>query len=146
MCLEILLRTWYLLPATKQLSGSLSPTLISNTSCVFCCVMDWVASNFSLYSSFQSSFGIMLFSALKFFFYLFILLTASEPKDADIIWTSIQVDEDTKKVAGIRDEQYINQFPFEACLVMKHHLAETIQKVRKARSSSCRCQCQLFFK
>lgn len=52
----------------------------------------------------------------------------SEPKDADIIWTSIQVDEDTKKVAGIRDEQYINQFPFEACLVMKHHLAETIQK------------------
>ncbi|KAK7328821.1 hypothetical protein VNO77_22945 [Canavalia gladiata] len=51
-----------------------------------------------------------------------------EPKDADIIWTSIQVDEDMKKATGITDQQYINQFPFEACLVMKHHLAETIQK------------------
>ncbi|MCD9560626.1 hypothetical protein HAX54_019343 [Datura stramonium] len=52
----------------------------------------------------------------------------TEPKDADIIWTSMQIDEETKKAAGINDEQYINQFPFEACLVMKHHLAETIQK------------------
>lgn len=57
------------------------------------------------------------------------LQTAKEPKDADIIWTSVQVDEDMKKVIGITDHQYINQFPFEACLVMKHHLAETIQKV-----------------
>ncbi|XP_052181367.1 uncharacterized protein LOC127794380 [Diospyros lotus] len=52
----------------------------------------------------------------------------TEPRDADIIWTSTQVDEDTKAAAGLTDEQYINQFPFEACLVMKHHLAETIQK------------------
>ncbi|CAN4109986.1 unnamed protein product [Withania somnifera] len=52
----------------------------------------------------------------------------TEPKDADIIWTSMQIDEETKKATGINDEQYINQFPFEACLVMKHHLAETIQK------------------
>ncbi|XP_061352507.1 uncharacterized protein LOC133297391 [Gastrolobium bilobum] len=51
-----------------------------------------------------------------------------EPKDADIIWTGMQVDEDMKKATGITDQQYINQFPFEACLVMKHHLAETIQK------------------
>ncbi|XP_057750987.1 uncharacterized protein LOC130969331 [Arachis stenosperma] len=51
-----------------------------------------------------------------------------EPKDADIIWTSEQVDEEMKKATGITDHQYINQFPFEACLVMKHHLAETIQK------------------
>ena len=55
--------------------------------------------------------------------------TAKEPKDADIIWTSVQVDEDMKKATGITDQQYINQFPFEASLVMKHHLAETIQKV-----------------
>lgn len=41
----------------------------------------------------------------------------------------MQVDEDVKKAVGLHDEQYINQFPFEACLVMKHHLAETIQKV-----------------
>ncbi|KAL3532696.1 hypothetical protein ACH5RR_006217 [Cinchona calisaya] len=52
----------------------------------------------------------------------------SEPKDADIIWTSMQVDEEMKKAAGLNDQQIINQFPFEACLVMKHHLAETIQK------------------
>lgn len=52
----------------------------------------------------------------------------NDMKEADIIWTSMQVDEDTKKALGIRDDQYINQFPFEACLVMKHHLAETIQE------------------
>ncbi|KAL5098334.1 hypothetical protein RYX36_002661 [Vicia faba] len=51
-----------------------------------------------------------------------------EPKDADIIWTCVQVDEELKKATGLTDQQYINQFPFEACLVMKHHLAETIQK------------------
>lgn len=37
-----------------------------------------------------------------------------------------------KKAAGLNDEQYINQFPFEACLVMKHYLAETVQKVKIA--------------
>ncbi|KAG9151061.1 hypothetical protein Leryth_002641 [Lithospermum erythrorhizon] len=52
----------------------------------------------------------------------------SEPKDADIIWTSAQIDEEMKKAAGLTDEQFINQFPFEACLVMKHHLADTVQK------------------
>lgn len=60
------------------------------------------------------------------------LFAANEPKDADIIWTSVQVDEELKKEVGITDDQYINQFPFEACLVMKHHLAETIQKVSSA--------------
>ncbi|CAK9138508.1 unnamed protein product [Ilex paraguariensis] len=53
---------------------------------------------------------------------------ATDPKEADIIWTSMQVDENIKKVVGIHDQQCINQFPFEACLVMKHHLAETVQK------------------
>ncbi|CAI0387820.1 unnamed protein product, partial [Linum tenue] len=52
----------------------------------------------------------------------------SEMKDADIIWTSTQVDEEVKKVTGITERQVINQFPFEACLVMKHHLADTVQK------------------
>lgn len=52
----------------------------------------------------------------------------NDPKEADIIWTSMQVDEETKKAVGIKDDQYINQFPYEACIVMKHHLAETIQK------------------
>ncbi|OVA10335.1 Tubulin-tyrosine ligase/Tubulin polyglutamylase [Macleaya cordata] len=52
----------------------------------------------------------------------------NDPKDADIIWTYMQVDEEVKKATGITDRQYINQFPFEACLVMKHHLAATVQK------------------
>ncbi|XP_057767163.1 uncharacterized protein LOC130987590 [Salvia miltiorrhiza] len=56
----------------------------------------------------------------------------SEPKDADIIWTSLQVDEEMKKAVGLNDQQYMNQFPFEACLVMKHHLAETVQKAHGA--------------
>ncbi|XP_004288983.1 PREDICTED: tubulin--tyrosine ligase-like protein 12 [Fragaria vesca subsp. vesca] len=52
----------------------------------------------------------------------------SEPKDAEIIWTGDQVDEDMKKAAGITESQFVNQFPFEACIVMKHHLADTVQK------------------
>ncbi|KDP33915.1 hypothetical protein JCGZ_07486 [Jatropha curcas] len=52
----------------------------------------------------------------------------TEPKDADIIWTSMQVDDEMRKATGITDQQYVNQFPFEACVVMKHHLADTIQK------------------
>lgn len=56
-------------------------------------------------------------------------IPASDPKEADIIWTSMQIDEETKKATGITDQQYVNQFPFEACLVMKHHLAETVEKV-----------------
>ncbi|XP_078433351.1 tubulin-tyrosine ligase isoform X2 [Wolffia australiana] len=56
----------------------------------------------------------------------FVLSTS--PKDADIIWTSRQVDEEMKKALGLGEHHYFNQFPFEACLVMKHHLAETIQK------------------
>lgn len=37
-----------------------------------------------------------------------------------------------KKATGITENQFVNQFPFEACLVMKHHLAETIQKVKSS--------------
>ncbi|XP_068660374.1 uncharacterized protein [Aristolochia californica] len=54
----------------------------------------------------------------------------SDPKEADIIWTGMQVDAEVKKAIGLKDHQYINQFPFEACLVMKHHLAETIHEAQ----------------
>ncbi|KAL6575373.1 hypothetical protein OROMI_012658 [Orobanche minor] len=56
----------------------------------------------------------------------------TEPKNADIVWTSVQVDEEMKEEVGLNDHQYTNQFPFEACLVMKHHLAETVQKAHGA--------------
>ncbi|KAL6507667.1 hypothetical protein OROGR_023862 [Orobanche gracilis] len=59
----------------------------------------------------------------------------TEPKNADIVWTSVQVDEEMKEEVGLNDHQYINQFPFEACLVMKHHLAETVQKLSKAHGA-----------
>ncbi|OAY66706.1 Tubulin--tyrosine ligase-like protein 12 [Ananas comosus] len=62
--------------------------------------------------------------------YIFILLAATDPKDADIIWTSLQVDQEVRNALGLNDHQYVNQFPFEACLVMKHHLAETIHKAQ----------------
>ncbi|URE49172.1 tubulin--tyrosine ligase-like protein [Musa troglodytarum] len=58
----------------------------------------------------------------------FVLTT--NPKDADIIWTSMQVDPEVKKAFELTDLHYTNQFPFEACLVMKHHLAETILKAQ----------------
>ncbi|GJN30454.1 hypothetical protein PR202_gb18762 [Eleusine coracana subsp. coracana] len=61
-------------------------------------------------------------------------LFANEPKEADIIWVGMQVDSEVKNALGLTDQQYTNQFPFEACLVMKHHLAETIHKVRLANN------------
>lgn len=60
---------------------------------------------------------------------MFYLHIATDPKEADIIWVSMQVDSEVKNAIGLTEQQYTNQFPFEACLVMKHHLAETIQKV-----------------
>ncbi|XP_074580605.1 uncharacterized protein LOC141837016, partial [Curcuma longa] len=54
----------------------------------------------------------------------------NDPKNADIIWTSMQVDSELKKALELADHQYTNQFPYEACLVMKHHLAETILKAQ----------------
>ena len=60
---------------------------------------------------------------------MFCLPAATDPKEADIIWVSMQVDSEVKKAIGLTDQQYTNQFPFEAWLVMKHHLAETIHKV-----------------
>ena len=61
---------------------------------------------------------------------VFFFRAATDPKDADIIWLSAQVDTELKTSLGLTDEQYTNQFPYEACLVMKHHLADTIHKVR----------------
>ncbi|URE47904.1 tubulin--tyrosine ligase-like protein [Musa troglodytarum] len=57
-----------------------------------------------------------------------LITRTTNPKDADIIWTSMQVDPEVKKAFELTDLHYTNQFPFEACLVMKHHLAETILK------------------
>eukprot|EP00898_Chlorokybus_atmophyticus_P006872 jgi/Chlat1/7186/Chrsp57S06843 len=45
--------------------------------------------------------------------------------DADIIWAGEQVDEEFCHKHGVTPQQYVNQFPFESCLVMKHHLATT---------------------
>lgn len=52
-----------------------------------------------------------------------------EPSEADIVWTHMQVDDEFRKAASLRSDQYVNQFPSESCVVMKHNLAETMQKV-----------------
>lgn len=51
-----------------------------------------------------------------------------EPSEADIVWTHMQVDDEFRKAAGLKPHQYVNQFPSESCIVMKHNLAETMQK------------------
>ncbi|EFJ22552.1 hypothetical protein SELMODRAFT_105046 [Selaginella moellendorffii] len=50
-----------------------------------------------------------------------------DPSKADIIWASWQVDEEACKAFGLNQDQFTNQFPFEACIVMKHNLAETMR-------------------
>ncbi|KAJ7296034.1 hypothetical protein O6H91_Y148000, partial [Diphasiastrum complanatum] len=55
-------------------------------------------------------------------------LLIDKPHKATIIWTGFQVDEVFKEAVGLQAHQYVNQFPFEACLVMKHYLAQTIQQ------------------
>lgn len=57
-----------------------------------------------------------------------------DPIEADILWASTQIEEDNKKTLGLRDGQYMNQFPFEACIVMKQHLAQTIQQAYGSQS------------
>ncbi|KAH7297146.1 hypothetical protein KP509_26G055800 [Ceratopteris richardii] len=55
-----------------------------------------------------------------------------DPVAADILWISTQIDDDLTRALGLRDDQFINQFPYEACIVMKHHLAKTIQQAHGA--------------
>ena len=62
---------------------------------------------------------------------------ANDPKVADIVWTSLQVDEEVKNVLGLSQFHYSNQFPFEECLVMKHRLADTIHMVFLLLPLSC---------
>eukprot|EP00249_Psilotum_nudum_P018481 c26826_g1_i1 orf=394-2997(-) len=55
-------------------------------------------------------------------------ILCDDASDADIVWTSMQIDEEIKRALDLKDCIYTNQFPFEACLVMKHHLADTVQQ------------------
>jgi hypothetical protein len=48
---------------------------------------------------------------------------------ADIVWTHMQIDDEFQKEVGLQRHQYVNQFPGETCFVMKHFLAQTVQKV-----------------
>eukprot|EP00271_Cylindrocystis_brebissonii_P001248 TRINITY_DN11574_c0_g1_i2.p1 TRINITY_DN11574_c0_g1~~TRINITY_DN11574_c0_g1_i2.p1 ORF type:complete len:348 (+),score=61.60 TRINITY_DN11574_c0_g1_i2:84-1127(+) len=54
--------------------------------------------------------------------------TVENPSEANIVFTSAQIDEEGLDATGGRVDLRVNQFPFEACLVMKHHLAETVRK------------------
>ena len=57
-----------------------------------------------------------------------------DPREADIVWAFDQIDEASRAALGLTAEQYVNQFPFEACIVMKHHLADTVKQVGMAGS------------
>ena len=51
-----------------------------------------------------------------------------DEQDADIIWRTTAVDEEDW--AQIKGKSFVfNQFPFQSCVVMKQHLAQTIQCV-----------------
>jgi hypothetical protein len=45
------------------------------------------------------------------------------------VWAFDQIDDAYRAALKVTPEQYVNQFPFEACLVMKHHLADTVKQV-----------------
>eukprot|EP00850_Spirogloea_muscicola_P021034 SM000234S07894 [mRNA] locus=s234:175280:179850:+ [translate_table: standard] len=55
-------------------------------------------------------------------------LAVEDPAESDIVWASIQVDDEVRSTAHLRPGQLVNQFPYEACLVMKHHLASTVHQ------------------
>jgi hypothetical protein len=76
----------------------------------------------------------MLQRQLAYVSHLLCFGAATDPQDADIIWLGAQVDSELKSSLGLTDQQYTNQFPYEACLVMKHHLADTIHKVRDKKN------------
>eukprot|EP00850_Spirogloea_muscicola_P018426 SM000168S02625 [mRNA] locus=s168:228587:233551:+ [translate_table: standard] len=55
-------------------------------------------------------------------------ILVEDPAESDIVWASIQVDDEVRSTAHLRPGQLVNQFPYEACLVMKHHLASTVHQ------------------
>lgn len=58
-----------------------------------------------------------------------------QPHEADIVWAFDQIDDAYRAALKVTPEQYVNQFPFEACLVMKHHLADTVKQVRGGKTA-----------
>lgn len=48
-------------------------------------------------------------------------------EDAEIVWLGGALDEESW--LQFKDKYYINQFPCESCVVLKHFLADTIQSV-----------------
>ncbi|CAN0516226.1 unnamed protein product, partial [Ectocarpus sp. 8 AP-2014] len=60
---------------------------------------------------------------------------AASPRDADIVWASSSIDPKFQAaMGGLRPGQLVNQFPYEAALVVKSHLARTIQREFGSRS------------
>jgi hypothetical protein len=57
------------------------------------------------------------------------LFPVDQPHEADIVWAFDQIDDAYRAALKVTPKQYVNQFPFEACLVMKHHLADTVKQV-----------------
>ncbi|CAM9649338.1 unnamed protein product, partial [Ectocarpus fasciculatus] len=59
----------------------------------------------------------------------------ASPRDADVVWSSSSIDPKFEaEMGGLRPGQLVNQFPYEAALVVKSHLARTIQREFGSRS------------
>lgn len=48
-------------------------------------------------------------------------------EDTNIIWMSSAFDDE--KWNEIKDKYYLNQFPYESCVVLKQNLANTVQSI-----------------
>ncbi|CAM9281425.1 unnamed protein product [Pylaiella littoralis] len=54
---------------------------------------------------------------------------AASPRDADVVWASSSINPEFEAaMGGLRPGQMVNQFPYETALVVKTHLARTIQR------------------
>lgn len=58
-----------------------------------------------------------------------ILYVVNDPDDAQILWTWVQIESAGEEGFSAKPHQFVNQFPYESCLVMKHHLAQTVHQV-----------------
>jgi tubulin--tyrosine ligase-like protein 12 len=54
----------------------------------------------------------------------------SNIEEADVVWSRSQVIEGGLWIASLKETQFIQQFPYETCLVLKNKLAQLVQKTR----------------
>lgn len=74
------------------------------------------------------------------------MIPVEEAREAEICYMGAQIDPSLRKSEGIKESCVVNQFPFEASLVMKHHLPQTVLQVNLMDSPECNHHLAFFFK